>query len=83
MSEIIPLFVCLTPHLTSTSLNQMSHIIFAMLCISGRVTTLGLSRWSASGGSCWTLQRWYQTRLDRAMLLWVVVRTHLLKAEWT
>ena len=26
MSEIIPLLVCLTPHLTSTSLNQMSHI---------------------------------------------------------
>ncbi len=83
MSDIIPLLMCLTPHLTSTSLNQMSHIIFAMLCISGRVTTVGLSRWSASGGSCRTLQRWYQTRLDWAMLRWVVVRTHLLKAEGT
>lgn len=48
MSEIIPLLLCLTPLLTGTSLKQMSHTIFAMLCISGRVTTLGLSRWNAS-----------------------------------
>ena len=61
MSDIIPLLVCLTPHLISTSLNQMSDIIFAMHCSAGRVTTLGLSRWSASGGSCRTLQRWHQT----------------------
>ena len=81
MSEIIPLLVCLTPHLTSTSLNQMSHIIFAILCISGRVARLGLSRLSASGGSCRTLQRWYQMRLDWAMLLWVVLRTYLLAGD--
>jgi hypothetical protein len=48
MSETIPLLVCLTPHLTSTGLNQMNHIIFAILGISGRVTTLGLSRWSTA-----------------------------------
>ncbi len=40
---------------------------------------LGLSRWTEAGGSYRTLQRWYQTSLDWASLVWVVVRTHLLK----
>jgi hypothetical protein len=56
-------------------------MIFALLCISGRVTTLGLSRWTAAGGSYRTLQRWMQTPLDWGLLLWTVVRVHLLKPE--
>jgi hypothetical protein len=51
---------------------------YALLCISGRVTTLGLSRWSEQGGSYRTLQRCLQTPLDWGMLLWTVVRVHLL-----
>ena len=53
-------------------------MVFALLCISGRVTTLGLSRWSEQGGSYRTLQRCLQTPLDWGMLLWTVVRVHLL-----
>ena len=79
MDAIIALIVCLAPYLSSTTLRQLSHLIFALLSIPGRVTTLGLSRWSEGGGSCRTLQRWYQTPLDWATLLWTVIRTHLLK----
>jgi hypothetical protein len=79
MSEIIALLACLAPYLSSTTLNQLSHVIFALLCIPGRVTTLGLSRWSETGGSNRTLQRWYQTPFNWASLLWAVVQTHLLK----
>jgi len=78
MNDIITSIACLAPYLSGTSLNHLSHLIFALLCISGRVTTLGLSRWSEGGGSCRTLQRWYQTPFNWATLLWVVVRTHLL-----
>ena len=81
MNEIIALIACLAPYLSSTTLSHLSHLIFAWLCIPGRVTTLGLSRWSEAGGSCRTLQRWYQTPLDWATLLWAVVRNHLLKAD--
>lgn len=81
MSEIIALTTCLTPHLSGTSLRQLRHIIFALLCISGRVTTLGLSRWTERGGSYRTLQRWIQTPLDWGMLLWTVVRVHLLDPD--
>jgi putative transposase len=79
MDAIIVLIACLAPYLSSTTLRQLSHLMCAVLCIPGRVTTLGLSRWSEGGGSCRTLQRWYQTPLEWATLLWIVVRTHLVK----
>jgi putative transposase len=83
MTDIIASITCLAPYLSSTALSQLSYLILALLCISGRVTTLGLSRWSEAGGSCRTLQRWYQTPFNWAMLLWVVVRTHLLNPNGT
>jgi putative transposase len=81
MTDIIALIACLAAYLSSAALNQLSQLIFAMICIPGRVTTLGLSRWSGPGGRCRTLQRWYQTPFHWARLLWVVVRTHLLKGD--
>ncbi len=81
MTAIIALIACLAPYLSSTALSHLSHLIFVLLCVPGRVTTLGLSRWSESGGSCRTLQRWYPTPLDWATLLWTVVRTHLVTAD--
>ncbi len=54
---------CLAPYATATTLRQMTQTILALLCIADRVTTLGLSRCTAEGGSYRTLQRWYQTRL--------------------
>ena len=79
MNAIIALLACLAPYLSSTTLGQLSHLSFALLCIPGRVTTLGLSRWSEGGGSCRTRQRWYQTPVDWATRLGGVVRTHLRK----
>ena len=78
MNDIVALLTCLAPYLSSTLLRQLSHLIFALLCISGRVTMLGLSRWAGAGGSYRTVQRWYQTPLEWASLLWAVVRKHLL-----
>lgn len=78
MNDIIALTTCLAPHLSGTTLRQLRHLMVALLCISGRVTTLGLSRWSEKGGSYRTLQRCMQTPLDWGMLLWTVVRVHLL-----
>ena len=78
MSEIVALLDCLVPSLAATNLGQLRRLLYALLCIPGRVTTLGLSRWTEAGGSYRTLQRWYQTPLDWAMVLWIMVRTHLL-----
>ena len=67
MSEIIALLLCLEPHLSTTTLRQLSHLVFAMLCIPNRMTVLGLSRWTEKGGSYRTLQRWYQTPINSTM----------------
>lgn len=81
MSEIIALTQCLAPHISQTTVRQLQHMVFGILCITGRVTTLGLSRWTETGGSYRTLQRWMHTPVDWGMMLWTVVRVHLLDRD--
>lgn len=69
MTEILALLQNIAPLLEPTTFRQMSQVIFGMLVISGRVTMLGLSRWTEKGGSYRTIQRWYQREL-----LWVSVQ---------
>lgn len=78
MTEIITLTHCLAPYVSKTQLRQLRPIIMALLCIPGRVTMLSLSRWSEDGGSYRTIQRWFQTGLDWGVLLWAVIKVHLL-----
>ncbi|HRE49057.1 MAG TPA: transposase [Aggregatilineales bacterium] len=78
MGEIVTPIACLTPYVTTTTMRHMAQIILALLCIPDRVTLLGLSRWMESGGSYRTLQRWSQTPLVWAQVLWAVVRSYLL-----
>jgi len=81
MPEIIPLLVCLEPYLSSTSLRQLHHVVFAMLCVPKRATMLGLSRWSEKGGSYRTIQRLYHTPLNWLEIHWVFLKTHLLTSD--
>ena len=39
---------------------------------------LSLSRWNEHGGSYRTIQRWFQTTLDWGLLMWAVIKAHLL-----
>jgi putative transposase len=81
MSEIIPLLMCLEPYISSTTLRQVGHVVFAMLCIPNRATMLGLSKWTEKGGSYRTLQRVYQTPMDWLQMQWVLLKTHVMGAE--
>jgi len=51
MLDIIALLLCLHPEMTMTSIRQFSRIALALLAMTGRVTMLGISRWSGQGGS--------------------------------
>ncbi len=51
MLEIMAFLACLNPVLNYTSIRQLACIAEAMLAMSGRVTMLGLSRWTSEGGS--------------------------------
>jgi hypothetical protein len=81
MNDIITLMQCLAPYLSKPQLRQLQHIVFAVLCMAGRVTMVGLSRWTEGGGSYRTVQRWFQSKLDWGVLLWAVVRMHLLDPQ--
>jgi len=60
-----------------TTIRQLSRIALAMLAITGRVTMLGLARWTGTGGSYRTIQRFFHTTLPWAAILWIFVRTQV------
>ena len=55
----------------------MEKIISAVLTMTGHVTMLGISRWTDKGGSCRTVQRWFNKALPGAQIGWLFFRTHL------
>ena len=51
-----------------TTIRQLSRIALAMLAITGRVTMLGISRWTGRGGSYRTIQRFFHTTLPLSLI---------------
>jgi DDE superfamily endonuclease len=75
--DILALFQCLQPHVTTTTQRRLSRITLALLVMTGRITMLGISRWAGKGGSYRTVQRWFSTVLPWATLFWVFFRQHV------
>lgn len=78
MPDIINVLQCLSQCLDKTTLRQLGHIVPAMLAMTGRVTMLGLSRWTDKGGSYRTIQRFYNTSIVWLKVNWFFIRQHLL-----
>lgn len=74
MNEIIAILNTLSPHLTARPLKQMTLIIEAMLSMTGRVTMLGLSRWTEKVGSYRTVQRFFNEKIEWSMLRWQLIK---------
>ena len=70
MTDILALLQCITPLISKTTLRQLSRVILGMLMMTGRVTMLGISRWTDQGGSYRTIQRMYHTQIAWADVLW-------------
>ena len=51
MIDIIALLACFDQSVDKTTVKQLNRIIVAMLTMTGRVTMLGISRWTEKGGS--------------------------------
>lgn len=79
--DIIAYLSIFAPYVNATTVRQMGHIIRAILTMSGRVTMLGISRWTEKGGSYRSVQRFYYTVLPWALLHWQFFKTHLYQAE--
>jgi putative transposase len=79
VTEILALLQNIAPLLEKTTLRQLSQVIFGMLVGSGRMTMLGLSRWTEKGGSYRTIQRLYHTVLPWNALHWLLFRARFLQ----
>jgi len=79
--DIIALLSVLSQCLDETSLHRMGVIVKAMLTMSGRVTMLGISRWTEEGGSYRTVQRFYNTIIPWDQVLWLFFRSRLYQNE--
>jgi putative transposase len=77
MPAILPFLLCLQPEVTLTTIRQFTRIALALLAMTGRVTMLGISRWTGDGGSYRTVQRFFATTLPWANLFWLFFRSHL------
>jgi hypothetical protein len=52
-----------------------------MLAMTGRVTMLGIARWTGDGGSYRTIQRFFATAIPWAQLFWHFFRQHLFQPD--
>lgn len=64
-----------------TTVRQFSRITLAMLAMTGRVTMLGIARWTGHGGSYRTIQRFFTAVVPWAAVFWIFFRTHLLQRD--
>ena len=83
MPDIIVVLQCLSQCLDKTTLRQLSCIVPAMLAMTGRVTMLGISRWTEKGGSYRTIQRFFNSPIMWAKVNWFFIRHHLLDRQDT
>jgi len=83
MPDIIVVLHCLSQCLDKVTLRQLSYIVPAMVAMTGRVTMLGISRWTEKGGSYRTSQRFFNSPIVWAKVNWFFIRHHLLDRQDT
>ena len=81
MPDIISVLLCLSQCLDKTTLRQLGYIVPAMLAMTGRVTMVGVSRWTEPGGSYRTIQRFFNSPIVWAKVNWFFIRHHLLDRQ--
>jgi putative transposase len=83
MFDLVTLLQCATVCLDTTTWRQLTVIVPAIFALTGRVTMLGISRWTGPGGSYRTVQRFFNAAINWGVLHWVLVKTHLLDPQDT
>lgn len=81
MTEIVALLQSIAPVISSTTLRQLSQVIYGMLISNGRMTMLELSRWTEKGGSYRTIQRLYHTSFLWLQIQWIFFTSQFHKTD--
>jgi len=74
MSEIIAILEALSPSLSTDTLKHLRLLIEATLSMTGRVTMLGISRWTEKGVSYRTVQRFFKETHNWTELRWLLIK---------
>lgn len=74
MFNTLAILSCLNSCLDTTTLNRLKTIVTAMLTMTGRVTMLGISRWTDEGGSYRTVQRFFNIKIPWETIHWCLIR---------
>ena len=77
MPEIVAILEALRPALATRHFRQLALIIEATLSMTGRVTMLGIARWTEEGGSYRTVQHFFKQSHDWAKLRWLLIQADL------
>jgi putative transposase len=77
MNEITTILTCLHPLIDTTTYRQLQIISQALLMMTGRITMLGISRWTEKGGSYRTIQRFFAKSIDWCLLNWAIAKNAL------
>ena len=81
MFNTLTILSCLNSSLDTTTLNRLTTIVTAMLTMTGRVTMLGISRWTDDGGSYHTIQRFFNTIITWEKIHWCLIRQYFLDED--
>jgi putative transposase len=81
MTDILALLQNIAALLAKTTFRRMCQVFFGMLVASGRITMLGLSRWTEKGGSYRTIQRFYHSVLPWKAIHWLLFCKCFMKPE--
>lgn len=79
MIKIISILSVLHPLLDKTTKKQLTIIIEAIFCMTGRITMLGISRWTRKGGSYRTINRFFKRKINWMKIFWSIIMTHLIE----
>jgi putative transposase len=79
MSEINTFLIVLQPFLSTAHFRQLTLISEALLMMQGRITMLGISRWTRRGGSYRTIQRFFTTPVNWGFLNWQLIKPFVSK----
>lgn len=81
MSKITTILSYLHPLIDKPTYRQLQLISQTLLMMTGRITMLGISRWSEKGGSYRTVQRFFSKNIDWSILNWAISKKELTKDD--
>jgi putative transposase len=79
MNDLFMLLTLLCSHIDQTTAKKLSIIVKSMFTMTGRITMIGMSRWSEKGGSYRTIQRFFNKNIAWLSLNWLLIQSVLEK----